>query len=513
MTIPLPPYEAPFLPVPQVTPLSYRDGLTMLKKLDAMTRYINKDLVPWVNENYSELAEEFQTQVNILVEAVNEAIESVINGSVTVQDPIIAQLINTADSLTRVALNGIFQSISGLDSAVAGKITAPSTTRDALDKRYGDWINVKAYGAVGDGIANDSTAILAAAAAAGQTGILYFPKGTYLFNQTITGVRGIRGDGRARTTLQYAGITTAIRLSTTVGTRTYHGSFEEFLLRTQTSGLVGIDLEAHSNGLFQHIAVQGFGTGFYLASTIDDGGCLYNTFIHCEAVTCAKGWHIASQSSNENRLISCRSNGCTDAAVHITHGNHNHMISCAFESGADGVRIEGGTSSDANVIAFTRFEMNSADAIQIDTGVRDTTLLFPKIMSTGGAYTDLGLRTKYLPALSVSSNTAVVRNRNTTTDPTMAAFEIRDDYSLAGDPITTRVVTERFTGKFMSFVRGGVERAAINAEGAIRPASAVTASLPSPSRAGVGGMAFNTTTNRPVWSDGTAWRYADGTAV
>src|SRR6187431_3400117 len=51
MTTPiLPPYVPPFKPVPQVTPFTYRDGVTMLKKLDGLGSYINKVLVPFVND-------------------------------------------------------------------------------------------------------------------------------------------------------------------------------------------------------------------------------------------------------------------------------------------------------------------------------------------------------------------------------------------------------------------------------------------------------------------------------
>lgn len=100
----LPPYEAPYKPVPQVTPFTYRDGVTMLKKLELLQRYINKDLVPFVNDKTEELGDAFETQANALIEAVNAAIELVLEGSVEAQDPIIAALIADAESLTFAAL-------------------------------------------------------------------------------------------------------------------------------------------------------------------------------------------------------------------------------------------------------------------------------------------------------------------------------------------------------------------------------------------------------------------------
>lgn len=63
--------------------------------------------------------------------------------------------------------------------------------------------NVKSYGAVGDGITDDSAAIIAArAAAVAASGTLYFPAGTYLVLTTITLAGSgwnVKGEGRTVT--------------------------------------------------------------------------------------------------------------------------------------------------------------------------------------------------------------------------------------------------------------------------------------------------------------------------
>jgi hypothetical protein len=177
------------------------------------------------------------------------------------------------------------------------------------------------------------------------------------------------------------------------------------------------------------------------------------------------------------------------------------------------VHVEGGTSSDGNVIAFCRFEANSDQAVVVATGVRDTSIFLNNRLSTGGTILDNGLRTKHVPGLPSGAHMSVERNIDMGADVTTPAFAVRDTLATVGSPNTMELQNERFGGKFMRGVRGGAEKFAINAEGAIRPFAAVTASLPSASRAGAGGMAYNTTTSKPVWSDGTVWRYADGTAV
>lgn len=114
----LPPYDAPFLPVPQVTPLTYRDGVTMLKKLEYLKRYINLILVPFVNENYEALAEAVEEQVNLLIIAVNEAIDSVINDSVDVQDSVVAGIFNDENSDTRAVTDVLYAAKSVVDTLV-----------------------------------------------------------------------------------------------------------------------------------------------------------------------------------------------------------------------------------------------------------------------------------------------------------------------------------------------------------------------------------------------------------
>jgi hypothetical protein len=71
----------------------------------------------------------------------------------------------------------------GTDTTAPGKkLEVTGTARLSLEDRGGEVYNVRAYGAVGDGITNDRAAIQSAIAAAeaGGFGIVYFPPGTYM---------------------------------------------------------------------------------------------------------------------------------------------------------------------------------------------------------------------------------------------------------------------------------------------------------------------------------------------
>jgi lysophospholipase L1-like esterase len=120
MTIPIPDYQAPFKPVPNVTPFSIRDGDTMLRKIDYINKYIERVLIPWIDENYALLGDQFETQVQLLIASVNAAIDMVINDSVDVQDPVVAGMIADSGSQTRTALNNVYATL---------------TTTNALDVR------------------------------------------------------------------------------------------------------------------------------------------------------------------------------------------------------------------------------------------------------------------------------------------------------------------------------------------------------------------------------------------
>jgi hypothetical protein len=88
---------------------------------------------------------------------------------------------------------------------VIAPITATgSTTARSLSDRFADLASVKDFGAIGDGVTDDTTAIQAAITASyGQT--LYFPSGTYKISSTITISDKIHllGDSRFSTYIQW----------------------------------------------------------------------------------------------------------------------------------------------------------------------------------------------------------------------------------------------------------------------------------------------------------------------
>lgn len=142
MTIPaLGPYVGPYLPLNNVTPFTYRDGLTNSEILASWQEWLNTTVVGFINDNFGSLGDEFVTQVNLLIDEVNNQltaetttvntalsaqttsvnnsiatltdyvntrVQAVIDGSVGVSDPVVHDVINLVTSATRALLDTLY---------------------------------------------------------------------------------------------------------------------------------------------------------------------------------------------------------------------------------------------------------------------------------------------------------------------------------------------------------------------------------------------------------------------
>jgi hypothetical protein len=84
------------------------------------------------------------------------------------------------------ALNNFINLPDPSDLTAATFITAGGTTPRTISGKAGERLSVQDFGAVGDGVADDSAAFTAAAAAVGAGGVIYAPKGRYRLISTVT---------------------------------------------------------------------------------------------------------------------------------------------------------------------------------------------------------------------------------------------------------------------------------------------------------------------------------------
>ena len=101
------------------------------------------------------------------------------------------------------------QGLGNISNSTA--ISTGSTTARSLANRFADVVNVKDFGAVGDGVADDTAAIQAAITAATSRSSIYFPDGTYnILSQLVftTSNVDIVGSGSGSTFIKYIGAST-----------------------------------------------------------------------------------------------------------------------------------------------------------------------------------------------------------------------------------------------------------------------------------------------------------------
>lgn len=182
-------------------------------------------------------------------------------GGSSAADALAADLANTTNNAKGDALIGFRQSNNSgfITGAVARTVNA----------KLQEIVSVKDFGAVGDGITNDSAAVQAAVDAIKFTtgGTIYFPVGTYLCNAIIDGNKDIDllGDGPASVIKSALNNEFAIQ---------YERTFRTAFLRNLT--VAGTNKNTHgayfnigSNVIIDNCNITGCGLGIVFNATID----------------------------------------------------------------------------------------------------------------------------------------------------------------------------------------------------------------------------------------------------
>lgn len=216
-------------------------------------------------------------------------------------------------------------------------ISTPNATGDAnfvVAEELG-YFNVKDYGAVGDGVTNDTVAIQAAITAAGNMGTVFFPASSqpYLFS-TLTVPHGVEvlGSGWISRVQGPFGVSIATWLAAASGT---------ILRSTATSGPA---ITFHSEGVvgtfrMSKIAVIGPGSGTSIGIRVGEvttGVSVQDYFSDVLAANFATGWYMTGPE--DSTFISCRARGCSTGFVFTNAFNQNVLVNTEVQfSSVDGI--------------------------------------------------------------------------------------------------------------------------------------------------------------------------------
>lgn len=236
-----------------------------------------------------------------------------------------------------------------------------------------NWLNVKtAYGAKGDGTADDTAAVQAAitAAGAGAGGTVYFPAGTYKISAALTMASYVTlaGDGDNASVIKQTS-TTANALTGTDITRAGIRDLQ-FLGPASGSGKgIAFGLSAHTNtGFldFRDVWVQGFGSdGISIATPI------VSSFTRVVSQSNGgNGWTVTSATSSTScAWNSCYANANTGYGYSLTAQCYSSLNGCAADGNASGYYLSGCQSVALNGCGC---EASTADGFVLTGGYGNT---------------------------------------------------------------------------------------------------------------------------------------------
>jgi len=223
-----------------------------------------------------------------------------------------------------------------VEDVTAGNVTKQLSVANA-DKRWLLFYNVKTYGAKGDGTTDDTSAIQAAATAAGAVGgTLYFPPGTYVITDKITLSSGITVLG-ASDQFDLPSPTCMIKQTATNKDIFYGSDIGQVLFRnlclqgTGSGSGIGIDLVRSLNANNRYFRFE----NMYIRNTGGDGIYITNAIVtqfdRVITESCVgDGFHIVGLSSvagTSCTFTACYGDGNLQSAFHL-----DTMIYCTFNS-------------------------------------------------------------------------------------------------------------------------------------------------------------------------------------
>lgn len=175
-------------PLTQITPFSYRDGMTYAKMVEGLRLYLNQFIVPSFNEKMDEIIEEFQEGIKNSEDSVIATKEEWHNLFVAFMDDVVAQL----QVLNDEAMSNLIEN-ANTQTGSASRLLV----RDIVSKYRTINVADYPYNAKGDGVSDDTIPIQSALDDAVYGDTVFIPNGIYKIvelTSTNSGVKIVGGE-------------------------------------------------------------------------------------------------------------------------------------------------------------------------------------------------------------------------------------------------------------------------------------------------------------------------------
>lgn len=544
-------------PMNNISPVSYRDGYTFLERLTKL------------NSDYDELRESDNLQTDAISNfisdvdtTIREMMGQLVGYTIEVTDDVYTASMMDGGTFSAYTMNGVDNMLTLLENNLTNLVTTNTNQVNAslastvgtlnttlntfrisvnasLDSKVSKSLikNIRDYGAVGNGVVDDSNAIQAAIDAAAPGGHVYVPQGTYKITKTIelkpdTRLEGTTkgfGDNIPHTVIKatHNGMAVQMRYGSTLENIRIEGP------GFQSSSSVGVNITGH--GTIRNASVYNFSTGIYLREnwyTHLDHVKLYKNSIGLDVSYC---YNLQAYNL---QIIADRGDGSwangivlRDVSMMTMHGGSiesyfvgvemgvGSTIACFgtyFESkvtGLNGRRAIGvnvtGQKSCVNLSGCQIYLTNHSSFVNFGAPNSGDTLIMQGNKFKGGTTGTTGLAVNWLETPSAALRISLLGD--SFTDVKVNTYKYRPEHIPAGSIVMDPFNFEPARGGHNSIVLAGNVHTTgpiIMGSGGVLPPLGVYGN-----RGAIGAMYFSTTLNKPVFFNGTAWIDATGAQI
>lgn len=283
-----------------------------------------------------------------------------------------------------------------------------SLTKVSYSMITGAPVNVRDFGAVGDGVTDDTATIQAAIDSIADDGVLIVPPGTYKITSTLTLAvlnKGARIVGIGQPTFNFVGLGASADGIQIIGANYRQSQIENIIVNLNSAGRDGIRLQAGDHPIVRNVIVKN--TGRHGFAVICDGTDWVENGIfsvECDDIG-ASAFYLSLTGAGgafineclyemcECRGVSLRSNNGA-AVLAVSYGtiagskiSNIRWANCNFDAQRQKA-IDNGFDTNPNpmFLAYNPGGTNSYESWHIDTGGWETTSANPDYRRAGLVY-------------------------------------------------------------------------------------------------------------------------------